>query len=341
MRRTNLLLLTGLTLGLCSCSFEIGSGNPDSDSIFESDSSLSESESETESETSDTGVTDPVITHPSSSSSQQSTPSSSSGIPEYDGYNLVWSDEFDGTKLDSSKWGYDIGNGNWGWGNGELQYYTSNSRNSSVADGILTITAMKDQSMGNFNYTSARITTSGKFSFAYGKIEARMSLPITQGMWPAFWLLPSVEGTDSYGGWPSSGEIDIMERIMDQSKVDAGNDPTISSSAIHYYNNFGGNNYSIYQTNENHALSSVRDWHVYGCEWTPDYIRTYIDTQTILTVNRSTWALLPGLQNTSAPFDKPFYILLNLAVGGRVATPASDFVSDCMQVDYVRVYQAE
>lgn len=341
MRRTNLLLLTGLTLGLCSCSFEIGSGNPDSDSIFESDSSLSESESETESETSDTSVTDPVITHPSSSSSQQSTPSSSSGIPECDGYNLVWSDEFDGTKLDSSKWGYDIGNGNWGWGNGELQYYTSNSRNSSVADGILTITAMKDQSMGNFNYTSARITTSGKFSFAYGKIEARMSLPITQGMWPAFWMLPSVEGTNSYGGWPSSGEIDIMERIMDQSKVDAGNDPTISSSAIHYYNNFGGNNYSIYQTNENHALSSVRDWHVYGCEWTPDYIRTYIDTQTILTVNRNTWALLPGLQNTSAPFDKPFYILLNLAVGGRVATPASDFVSDCMKVDYVRVYQAE
>lgn len=334
MRRTNLLLLTGLTLGLCSCAFEIKGSDTDSVSNSDESSSVSTSES-TNSSTNDVDETS------SSSAGSQSSSSNSDSIPEYDGYNLVWSDEFDGTQLDSSKWGYQIGNGDWGWGNGELQYYTSNSRNSSVADGILTITAMKDQSMGNFNYTSARITTSGKFSFAYGKIEARMSLPITQGMWPAFWLLPSVEGTGAYGGWPSSGEIDIMERIMDQSKVDAGNDPTITSSAIHYYNNFGGNNHSIYQTSENHALSSVRDWHVYGCEWTPDYIKTYIDEQTILIVARSTWAQLPGLQNTSAPFDKPFYILLNLAVGGRVATPAPDFVSDCMKVDYVRVYQAE
>lgn len=261
-------------------------------------------------------------------------------IPEIDGYHLLWSDEFDGESLDYANWTYDVGNGNWGWGNGEKQYYTTLSRNSYVEDGALHIVAMADPTYANCDYTSARLKSVGLFNFTYGRIEARLSLPTEVGMWPAFWLLPDEEGLKDYGGWPSSGEIDIMERMVSQETIDeTGNDLQVTSSALHYGTDFGGNSYSIYQTNEHRVADNVRNFHVYGCEWTKDYIRTYVDDEEVIRVERATWARLPGLENTSAPFDKPFYILLNLAVGGRVAHPEEDFVSDEMIVDYIRVYQ--
>ncbi|NDI35167.1 carbohydrate-binding protein [Chengkuizengella sediminis] len=250
----------------------------------------------------------------------------------HEDWSLVWSDEFNGNALDTSKWTYDIGNGVGGWGNNEEQYYTSRPENVRVQNGSLVITALNEQFNG-FNYTSGKLKTDGLASWKYGKFEARIKLPIGQGFWPAFWMMPQ---DDIYGGWASSGEIDIMEN--------RGRLPQEISGAIHYGENWPNNVYSggaITIPNN----GTVADWHNYSVEWEPGEIRWYLDGQLYNT--ETSWYSRSLGQSTNnpfpAPFDQEFYMILNLAVGGnfdggRVPFP-SDFPAE-MLVDYVRVYES-
>lgn len=260
------------------------------------------------------------------------------------GRTLVWSDEFNGASLNTNKWGYQIGiqddyYGNKGpayWGNGELQYYTDGA-NVSFADGALRITAKREQ-MGDRPFTSARITTRDKFSRTFGYFEARMKTPAIEGMWPAFWMLPQPPNHSSsnneYGGWPANGEIDIMEakgRLLN--KVDC---------TIH----FGGPDWNIHDMagkGDNVLSSNTDQWHTYAVDWRADYIAWIIDGIEVKRELKSRWWTSAVEENatSSAPFDKPFFILLNLAVGGQYdgyRNPPDDFTQATMYVDYVRVY---
>ncbi len=237
---------------------------------------------------------------------------------------LVWADEFDGTALDATKWSYQVGNGcdlgSCGWGNNELQYYTD--RNVTVSDGNLVITARKEQT-GTNEYTSSRIRTMHKGDFLYGRMEARMKLPIGKGIWPAFWMMPTDE---VYGAWPQSGEVDIMEY--------RGSDPKTNHGTIHY----GGlspenKNSSGYYQLPNGQLND--GFHVYAIEWEPNQIRWYIDG-TLYSVKTAQDIAAPY----KWPFDQKFHLILNVAVGGNYdgSPDASTVFPQSLLVDYVRVY---
>lgn len=243
---------------------------------------------------------------------------------EQSAYQLVWSDEFDGTSLDTSIWNIETGTGSGGWGNNESEYYTGRNENLRVENGNLVIQALKESYNGS-NYTSARITTRNNKDFAYGKIEARISLPSGAGTWPAFWML-------GYGSWPGCGEIDIMEHI--------GSQPTMISHALHTQALYGGNCWS----SKNYKDGIEGDFHVYGIEWEQkimenrDCIRFYVDG--VLTATR--WDPVTEDNKTQWPFTSNFYIILNLALGGNMGGTINDniFNNDVsMKVDYVRVYQ--
>lgn len=243
------------------------------------------------------------------------------------GWNLVWSDEFngpDGSSPDSSKWVLETG-GN-GWGNNELEYYTSRIQNAHLQGGNLIITALAEDYTGPDGvirkYTSARLKTQGKFSQTYGKFEARIKIPFGQGLWPAFWML----GTNiDQVGWPASGEIDIMENI--------GREPSTVHGTIH------GPGYSGAQgIGSPFSLASGRfadDYHLYAVEWEPNVIRFYVDNALYAT---RTPADLPA--GARWVYDTPFFVLLNVAVGG--SWPGNPDTTtkfpQIMSVDYVRVY---
>lgn len=236
---------------------------------------------------------------------------------------LVWSDEFntDGVP-DTSKWGYDIGNGCpnlCGWGNGEKQYYTSRPDNVKVENGLLKITAKKENYQG-FSYTSARLLTKDKFEFTYGKVEVKAKLPIGQGTWPAIWMLGA--NIDEVG-WPACGEIDIMEHW--------GHNPTFISSATHTPACSGGcENTKVGET----TLSDYHsEFHVYGLEWTEDQLYFTIDgeikyTYKPTTKNSSTW-----------PYNAPQFIILNVAMGGNWFAIDENYIESTMEIDYIKVYQ--
>lgn len=237
--------------------------------------------------------------------------------------SITMQDEFDieGAPNDSI-WGYDIGMGTNGWGNNELQYYTDLSSNVEVKDGMLKITAIKEAYEGAA-YTSARLLTKGKFDQKYGRFEARIKLPWGQGMWPAFWLLGADFDT---AGWPYCGEIDIMEN--------RGAEPTTVSGTVHGPGYSAGNS-----VGKEFSLTSDRfdtGFHVFGIEWGEDYINYYVDD---VLYNQIT----PEDVSGEWVFDQPFFIILNLAVGGNYGGPPNDatvFPQE-MLVDYVRVYAAE
>ncbi|EPR71211.1 Endo-1,4-beta-xylanase A precursor [Winogradskyella psychrotolerans RS-3] len=233
-------------------------------------------------------------------------------------------DEFDlpGTP-DPAVWGYDIGTGQNGWGNNELQYYTDRSENIIVEDGMLKFTVRQESFEGS-NYTSARVLTRGKFEQKHGRFEARIQLPWGQGIWPAFWLL----GDDSNGTevWPQIGEIDIMEN--------RGQEPTIVGGAVHGPGYSGGTAISKPYELENDRFDT--GFHVFGVEWGENYINYYVDD---VLYNQITPADVPG----EWVFNDDFYIIMNVAVGGSyVGSPnASTVFPQEMLVDYVRVYSAE
>ena len=264
-------------------------------------------------------------------------PDTSKGFP-LDGYTLDWSDEFDGDSL-SDDWEAMIGNGKRygvrGWGNAELQYYKE--ENAIVNDGVLHIVAKKetteDEDEGTFNYTSSRLRTKGRVSTTYGYIEARMKLPAGSGMWPAFWMLPETNYQNR--GWPTSGEIDIMEA---RGRVLNMYGSTLHSANQNGYDVYHGDEYQLDDNN------NITQWHCYGCEWLEDKFNFYLDGELWFTCganlyqNNNTNYTAFG---TSAPFNKDFHILLNLAVGGNYDggnRPDSTFESAEMLVDFVRIY---
>lgn len=251
-------------------------------------------------------------------------------------WTLSWNDEFDGDTLDLSKWKYDTGNyiqsndGEWvsGWGNNELQYYQPD--NVYLQNGNLIIEARKEMitdEHDTYNYTSGKITTDSLFSQKYGRFEARMKLPEGQGFWPAFWLMPQDE---TYGGWASSGEIDIMENRGDQLDI--------VGAAVHYGGGWPNN---VHTAGEYHFPndSSITDFNVYSLEWEPGELRWYVNDELYYKTNE--WYSDQG--EYPAPFDQEFYIILNLAVGGWYGLEPNEetiFPSQ-VEVDYVRVYEGE
>lgn len=232
-------------------------------------------------------------------------------------WNLVWSDEFNGSSLNTANWTAEIGTGSGGWGNNELQYYTNRTQNLQVTGGNLVITAQKE-SYGGMNYTSARIKTQGLKSFTYGKVEARIKLPSGQGLWPAFWML----GTNITSvGWPYCGEIDIMERVNNNAFV---------NGTVHWD---AGGHAEYGRVSGNLDFSQ---YHTYSIEWDANYIRWFVDGNQFNEIY-----IQNGTGNTEE-FQKPFFLLLNLAVGGNwPGSPdgSTPFPAQ-MLVDYVRVYQA-
>ncbi|MBI5857180.1 MAG: glycoside hydrolase family 16 protein [Sphingobacteriales bacterium] len=239
-----------------------------------------------------------------------------------DSRKLVWNDEFNYTGLpDSSKWDYDVGGH--GWGNNELQYYTNaDTGNAVVRNGKLIITARKQQS-GTNPYTSARLITKNKGDWLYGRIEVKAKLPAGRGIWPAIWMLP----TDwAYGGWPESGEIDIMENV--------GFMPDSVFSSVHT-KSF---NHVIHtQKTKGLFVNDVyNSFHVYAAEWFEDKIDFYMDDKLFFSFSNT--------HNGFAewPFDKRFHLLLNIAVGGNWGGAQgidSSIIASSMEVDYVRVYK--
>ena len=269
-------------------------------------------------------------------------------------WKLVWQDEFDGNTIDPTKWDFDIGNGFYdyknhawipGWGNEELQYYTKEPLNASVDNGRLTIRAVKE-SLHGCGYTSARMRTRTRdgralFETQYGRVEVRAQVPWGKGLWPALWMLPV---DDKYGGWAASGEIDLMEIV--------GEKPHEVLNSIHFGSTFPKRSLHTHV----HLLpgeSTVSDWHTYAVEWEPGEIRFFVDE--VHTSSENFWWSCSKLKNGHgvearkeadlntwpAPFVQPFYLIMNVAVGGnfpgapneKTAFPAE------LVVDYVRVYE--
>lgn len=255
-----------------------------------------------------------------------------------EGFVLVWNDEFDGNALDTTKWDYQYGNGgeygNAGWGNSEMQFYLNREENICVEDGKLIITALQEESI--MPYTSARIrtvTNQGEtlFSTTYGRVEARIKCPVGEGIWPAFWMLPVDDSI--YGGWAASGELDIMEA--------KGRLPEQFSGAAHFGRSWPNNTYAGQEYIFDDG-TDITDFHLYSIEWEPDVIRWYVDNECYFTLDNWYSQNAKGEPYAEpAPFDVPFYILLNMAVGGTFDPEAdlnnTEFPVE-MEVDFVRVY---
>jgi len=249
--------------------------------------------------------------------------------PRSNGWTVVWSDEFngpDGSSVDRTKWVVETGGE--GWGNRELEYYTDRSENATMHDGNLVIRAMEEKYTGpdgvKRNYTSARLKTFGKFSQTYGRFEARIKIPFGQGMWPAFWML----GDDiDKVGWPACGEIDIMENI--------GKEPAMIHGSIHGPGYVGSTGLEASYTVSGKQRFADH-FHIFAIEWDLDSVSFYVDKD--LYVRRTRADLNPGWKWV---FDKPFFLILNLAVGGDwPGNPGSATVfPQTMLVDYVRAYK--
>ncbi len=244
-------------------------------------------------------------------------------------YQLVWSDEFEGNKLDSSKWEYMIGDGTAyglpsGWGNNEQQWYTD--KNITIENGKLVITALKEN-ISEKNYSSCRIRTLNKGDWTYGRFEFRAKFPIGQGIWPAIWMMPT---DNEYGGWAASGEIDIVEYL--------GHEPNVVYGTLHY----GGiwpNNTESRSSKQISKGNFHDDFHDFALEWENGEMRWYVDGEKYGTQN-SWWTSASGA-SFPAPFDKNFYLIINLAIGGNWPGSPDDSTQfpQRFELEYVRVYQ--
>ena len=238
----------------------------------------------------------------------------------YPGLDLLWNDEFDGSTVNQSDWTFEIGNGCpniCGWGNNELEFYTA--ENSTVEDGLLTITA-REQTIQNNRYTSSRLKTQDKFAFTYGRVDVRAKLPSGQGLWPAIWMLGQ---NISSVGWPRSGEIDIMEMI--------GGTERTSHGTAHWSNDDG--NRVMDGGDRTLSVGLNEAFHVYSIIWDETSIRWFLDDNLYFTLD------ITGADKEA--FHRPFFLLLNVAVGGDwPGSPTAETAfPTSMQVDYVRVFQ--
>jgi beta-glucanase (GH16 family) len=250
-------------------------------------------------------------------------------VAQTSSWSLTWFDEFsaaDGSAPDPAKWTYELG-GN-GWGNFELGTYTSRPENLQIRDGNLAISARREKFTGadgiTRDFTSARLKTQDRFAQAFGRFEARIKIPRGQGIWPAFWLL----GADiKQDGWPKCGEIDIMENI--------GSEPSINHASLHGPSSVASHSdlTGTYLMPTGQSLAD--DFHIYAVEWEPGIARFYVDSDNYATFKQAQWPA--GGQWV---FDHPFFIILNVAVGGGWPGPpdASTQFPQQMLVDYVRVY---
>lgn len=241
-------------------------------------------------------------------------------LTDADRVGLVWSDEFDGNTLNTDFWTPDIGDGSTqgipGWGNNEKQFYTDRAENLRVDDGFLKITA-RSESFGGKDYTSARIKTQGKFSFTYGRMVVRARLPLSQGTWPAVWMLGE---SISSVGWPKCGEIDLIEQ--------RGYNKNVILGTAFWFDEATGKNADYSRNYTSEGIGA--DFRKYTLEWTPEVIRMSVDGIRYYEIKL----------NSTLPFSDPFFILVNLAMGGNLGGEIGQyFTSDEIWVDYIRVYE--
>ena len=245
-------------------------------------------------------------------------PARATPIPTLSGWNLVWQEEFEGETINPANWTFDIGG--WGWGNGEAQFYTSHPENACLEDGMLVIEARQEKYENSY-YTSARLKTQGLQNFQYGRIEGRIKVPSGKGLWPAFWMLGSnFDGNN----WPDCGEIDIMEYV--------GKEPDLIMGTLHGPGYSGALGFTKWNRQ---TYLIAEDFHTYAIEWETDEIRWYYDGVQYHTVHRT------DIGEREWVFDQPFFIILNLAVGGQLGGIIgldTEFPTQ-YYVDYVRVYQ--
>ncbi|WP_235901104.1 glycoside hydrolase family 16 protein [Pontixanthobacter aquaemixtae] len=275
-----------------------------------------------------------------------------------DGWALVWSDEFEGAGIDPDKWGYDIDC--WGGGNDERQCYTDSPANASIHDGKLVITARREESTGpafpphmrsseqrqnaeaTKPYSSARMVTKGKAAWKYGWIEVRAKLPQGQGTWPAIWMLPE---ENAYGTWAASGEIDILEAVnlgVPCAECAGGKENTILGT-LHFGGLWPDNKFA---STEIAQPGSLDDFHTYAVVWSEGKFTWLVDGKIYAERSAEEWSS-SGSSGVNAPFDKPFHLILNFAVGGKLpeerglggVSPAG-FPKE-MEIDWVRVWQCE
>lgn len=273
-----------------------------------------------------------------------------------DGWTLVWADEFSAPAIDKARW--TLEDDCYGGGNNERQCYTRSPRNAVVEDGRLIITARYERTSGpSFpaamrrkvamgdrevvrDFSSARLSTKGKASWRYGRIEVRAKLPQGQGTWPAIWMLPE---KSRYGPWAASGEIDILEAVnlgVICAKCKGGIENTILGT-IHFGGKWPGNKLASTEFSYPEVLDG---FHTYAFEWYPDRIVWQVDGQTFATRNRSEW-MTSGSKAPGAPFDQPFHLILNLAIGGKLPEERGlggvrqDGYPKRMEIDWVRVWQ--
>ena len=274
---------------------------------------------------------------------QEDIPIGTPSDPTIAGMNLIWQDEFNGTTLDNSKWNYETGYylnddpNTWGWGNSELQHYTNSAQNVFVQDGKLNIRALNEpksfpQDPNRYaQYSSGKINTKDHFSLKYGRVDFRAKLPTGNGIWPALWMLPQ---DNVYGTWASSGEIDVMEA--------RGRLPGVTSGAVHFGGQWPTNRHLSGEYHFPEGQTFANDYHVYSVVWEEDNIKWYVDGKFFFKVTRDQWYSAAAPNNPNAPFDQPFYLIMNLAIGGTFdggRTPDPSDIPATMQVDYVRVYK--
>lgn len=275
-------------------------------------------------------------------------------------WKLVWADEFDGVALDETRWTRE--QSCWGGGNNERQCYTNRVENARVDNGVLVLSARAEEFTGPLyplhyerlhneqthtqSYTSGKVITHGKADWKYGRISARIKLPAGQGPWTAFWMLP----TDSaYGGWPLSGEIDIMESVnLETACSDCkGEVEHRTSGAVHFGGEMPDNTYLYFKTNHEKSGSPADDWRVYSIEWAEGVLQWFVDGKVVMRLDKSDWYTEANASSDAAPFDQPFYLNLNLAVGGNLSEKQNvggvdeTIFPTKMLIDWVRVEQCE
>ena len=276
-------------------------------------------------------------------------------------WQVVWQDEFEGGALDRSKWAPEVSC--WGGGNAERQCYTDREENIRVEDGVLRLIARPERFEGPMHppelsrlgegtreqaYTSGKVRTMGLADWRYGRFSARIKLPAGQGTWPAFWMMPA---DDAYGRWPLSGEIDIMEAVNLGTPCEdcARSVETRTSGALHFGDVPPGNDYLFAKADEFAEGMPADGWHVYALEWSEDTIQWFVDGEIFMRLTDEDWrtASEAAEGRPGAPFDRPFYLMANLAVGGNLAEKSNGAGFDPeafpaeMLIDWVRVEQCE